>query len=213
MGHLENPASQPGRTLPPSPTTVHGAHSPAGTSAGQLSLSQCPFFCPRSATRCNSDTAHRDIAPLPSDDWSGRVVPEPLGCRATLPQAPGTLQVQGVQEVPPLPNTRHKHGWGRGPGPTHTHLAPSRGPSSCRQPSEPCPFPFCTSPPCWCVPVPGKVSGSQTVQSLSFRKCNDFKHFQSNLKTPKVMLYLRRASPSGLTHEVKSTSKNFTASF
>ena len=156
MEHVENPASQPGRTLPPSPTTVHGAHSPARSSAGQLSLPQCPFVCPRSATRCNSDTAHRDVAPLPSVNWSGRVVPEPLGCRANLPQAPGTLQVQGVQEAPPLPNTRHRHGWGRGPGPTHTHLAPSRGPSSCRQPSEPCPFLFCTSPPCWGVPGSGQ---------------------------------------------------------
>ena len=208
MWHFQNPASHRGSPYPRTPTTVHGAHSPAGTSAGQLPLSQCPFFCPRSATRCNSDTAHRDVAPLPSNDWSGRVVPEPLGCRATLPQAPGTLQVQGVQEAPPLPNTRHRHrhGWGRGPGPTHTP-GPFQGPLlAADHPQSPAPSFSAPALPAGVCLVPGKVSGSQTLQGLGFRKCNDFMHFQSNLKTPKVMLYLGRASPSGLTHEVNSAS-------
>ena len=96
----------------------------------------------------------------------------------------------------------------------HTHTWPLPGaPLAADHPQSPAPSLSAPALPAGVCLVPGKVSGSQTLQGLGFRKCNDFMHFQSNLRTPKVMLYLRRASHSGLTHEVNSASKNFTASF
>ena len=192
---------------------MHDAHSPAGTSAGQLSLSQCPFFCPRSATRCNSDTTHRDVAPLPSDDWSGRWCQSPWDAGQPSLKPPEPCKYRGSKRrlLYPTPVTGMGGVLGRAP---HTHTWPLPGaPLAADNPQSPAPSFSAPALPAGVCLVPGKVSGSQTLQGLGFRKCNDFMHFQSNLKTPKVMLYLGRASPSALTHEVNSASQNFTASF